>query len=310
MKILFVWTGITRCAGDCWRALQALPGVELKIVIDAERSPSLEREILHGLDYEIAAGEGWKWAEDGKFCPDVVFAVGWHSRIVRAFVGRADWRAVPKVFCFDMPWRWQFRCIMARFVLRRYLRSFRAAYVPGVASERYAKWLGFRRIYKGFLSMDIGRFSPPDPSLPRQGFLYVGRNAPEKRVDLIRNAYERYRSAGGTWTLECHHHTPYSELPQIYAGHACLVLSSAFDPWPLVALEAKAAGCEVILSDRCGNRLELETRVVKFGDVGALAQEMLMVEGAARPVRRQDLGFWNCREWATRTLAISREVTR
>lgn len=309
MKLLFVWTGITRCAGDCWRALQALPGVELKIVLDAARNPDLEKEILHGLDYEIADGEGWRWSAEGSFRPDVLLVVGWRSKVVRAFAERPDWRDVPKVLCFDMPWRNVPRCWAARFVLWSYLRRFRAAYVPGASGERYARWLGFRRIHRGFLSMDIGRFTPSEPLSDRKGFVYVGRAASEKRLDLLERAYARYRALGGTWEIDYHHRTAYSDLPRVYAEHACLLLASAFDPWPLVALEAKAAGCEVVMSDRCGNRLELEARVVKFGDVEAMAREMLAVERAGRLPARQDLGFWNCREWAARTLRICKEMT-
>ena len=100
MKILFAWTGVTSYMADCWRRLQSLDGVELKVVVENVHSGSaFEGErVLGGLDFALvesgargdAAGgllDGWK--------PDVVFAVGWHSLLMRDLVRRDDWRDVP-----------------------------------------------------------------------------------------------------------------------------------------------------------------------------------------------------------------------
>ena len=375
MKILFVWTGVTSYMADCWRKLQQLPDVELKVIIEPVTSGKEfnAAQVLHGLDYQLVSskdkvkdkGEGERRRVN--FCsydtkkednvhrspsplaftfsrPDIIFAVGWHSKVVREIVTRKEWRDVPKVCCFDLPWRWQFRCIAAKFVLRPFLRRYSAAYVPGQACERYAKWLGFRKIYKGLFSIDAGRFEVEVEVRGgrRTNFLYVGRMAPEKRVDLIERAYARYRELGGTWTIDYYGGKNFrgpEEMPRIYAEHACLVLASAFDPWPLVALEAKAAGCEVIQSDRCGNRFELDTRVVPFGDVEALARMMVKVEnevevrgGGGRrtdkvlvsadagkerksnfhcppPPSTSTLNNYDCSTWAKRTLEIAKELT-
>ena len=315
MKILFVWTGITQFAGDCWRALAAQPDVSLKVVVDARRDEGLAGAVLRNVDFV--------WADDPPSMeverPDVLFAVGWRSRVVRSFVERADWRDVPKVMTMDMPWRWKFRCIAARFVLWRYCRRFRMVFVPGASAFRYARWLGFRRIERGLLAIDVHRFAEASRKVPvagRRGFLYVGRDSVEKRLDLTRRAYERYRELGGRWEIEFHHKTPYTDLPGVFARSACLVMSSAHDPWPLVVLEAKAAGCDVIVSDRCGNRLDLEAKVVPFGDVEATARAMLDVErgfaqkaGNALPAENA-LRFYDCSEWTRRVMGICREVRR
>ena len=100
-----------------------------------------------------------------------------------------------------------------------------------------------------------------------------------------------------------------ADMPRLYASHACLVLASAFDPWPLVVLEAKAAGCSVIMSDRCGNRFELGARVVRFGDVEGMARAMLDEErGSAPEAAEQPLDFWSCAQWARRTLSFAEEI--
>ena len=98
------------------------------------------------------------------------------------------------------------------------------------------------------------------------------------------------------------------ELPRIYHDHACLLLASAFDPWPLVALEARTSGCEVIQSDRCGNRLELDTHVVKYGDVEMMAEKMLDVEHGAKAGRSVNLDEWDCAAWCERVMKICKEM--
>ena len=126
MKILFVWTGLTSYMADCWRRLRAAADVELKVVVDnvhSGRAFDAER-LLGGLDYALVDG-GKNYFEDvavflGGWTPDVVFAVGWRSPVVRRLVERADWRGVPKVCCFDMPWRWSLRCVAARWAQFKY----------------------------------------------------------------------------------------------------------------------------------------------------------------------------------------------
>lgn len=341
MRILFVQTGIPCCLADCWRALRRQEGVELRIVImcvDADSSIDVKKA-LQGLDYVLfppAAFDRCDAAEIRRrisaalpeaFRPDVVFATGWHSRAVRAMVTDAALTETPKVCCLDMPWRWKFRCIAARFVLRSFLRHYDAVYVPGRLAAVYAKWLGFRRIFKGLLSIDVAKFSSAGEANERSGFLYVGRFAPEKRLDLLCRAYERYRALGGTWSLDLygagdaiplpssrllhpsvHPFVQPDELPQVYRSHACLLLTSERDAWPLVMLEARAAGLEVIASDRCGNCDELGAFKVKYGDVGQMARQMLAVERGARNPAGGDLASYDCPSWAVRTLEIAREV--
>lgn len=309
MKILFVWTGVTSYMADCWRRLAAQPGVELKVVVeDVDSGKEFDRaQVLAGLDDDI---EGWR--------PDVMFAVGWHSRVVREMVSRQDWSGIPKVCCFDMPWRRSLRCIAARWVLRPFLRNYAAAYVPGEICARYARWLGFRDVRTGLFSIDMERFRAARADGTHAGFLYVGRMSVEKRVDLIEAAYQRYRELGGSWHIDYCGGVNFvrpEDMPRVYAAHACLVLASAFDPWPLVVLEAKSAGCDVIMSDRCGNRFEIEARVVRFGDVDGVAREMLAVERGGVTTKNtectgssENLGRYDCREWAVRTLAFAKEL--
>ena len=307
LKILFVWTGVTSYMADCWRALAAAPGVELRLLVEPHDSgKEIDRDrVFQGL--KVAFGD-----DLGNWTPDVIFAVGWHSPLVRSIVRRFP--AVRKICCFDMPWRPKLRCVAARFVLWRYLRQFEAAYVPGAAAAKYARWLGFRQIHTGLFSFDHSRFAPPiaaanESALSnRRGFLYIGRHSSEKRLDILRRAYSRYRELGGVWKLDFYGGANFvqpAEIPAVYHAHACLLLTSEFDPWPLVVLEAKAAGLAAIVSDRCGNAAELGARAVPFGDVEAMAHAMLEFEREPRQLCR-DISRYDASAWTARTLAIAK----
>ena len=357
MKILFVWTGVTSYMADCWRALAAEPGVELKVIVEqvaSGREFKADR-VLAGLDYRLVVqhpnantieqSNNRTIEQTNGWLPDILFAVGWHSKVVRAFVTRADWRNVPKVCCYDLPWDGSFRRIAARWVLGGFLRHYAAAYVPGVACERYAKWLRFPKIYKGLFSIDAEKFggkATVGGTKPgRRDFLYVGRFAPEKRLDVLIRAFARYRQLGGTWRLDLygagelpdlseqsglltpavraalgvHGFIQPDAVPGVYAAHGCFVLASDFDPWPLVVLQACANGMPVVVSDRCTNHYELVREngiLFPHGDVEAMAAAMLRVEceGLVGEAGRQLAEPYDKAEWTRRTLGICRELVK
>ena len=79
------------------------------------------------------------------------------------------------------------------------------------------------------------------------------------------------------------------------------------------------AGCDVVMSDRCGNRFELTgVRVVGYGSAEAMADEMLRVERAwknrgeaisnASEKTCKGIEKYDCREWAGRTLRLANEL--
>lgn len=323
MKVLFVWTGLTSYMSDCWRRLAAEPDVQLKIVIavsDRDGTGFKAAEVLDGLDFTIV-GEGEKWDPSSVgIRPDIVFAVGWHARICRDAVVYGPWADIPKVCCFDMPWRWKLRCILAPLALGGFLRHYRAAFVPGAVCSRYAKWLGFKRTFKGLFAIDTERFSRPASTADRSYFLYIGRNSSEKRIGDIVSAHGLYREKGGKLELrlcgkglEGGFVRP-EEVPSLMHNAAAVILASEFDPWPLVLLEAMSAGCPVIASDRCTNRPELgkNWRVFRCGDVKALAGEMLAV-GREEREAAEDIELarrYDYKEWVRRVKAIIEEVAR
>jgi len=251
---------------------------------------------------------------------------------------------VPKVCCFDMPWRWKIRCLVAPFVLGRFLKNYRAAFVPGEVCARYARWLGFKSIHKGLFAIDTGKFLDVTPRIRSSSsgtlgeyavslrsdsailgvqspgyFLYIGRNSSEKRLDDIRAAHRLYCKQGGKLELRMYGKgleggfvTP-EEVPALMQGAAAFVLASDFDPWPLVLLEAMSAGCPIIASDRCTNRPELgkNWHVFKVGDVKELAKAMLAIKPCSDAERVENMELarqYDCVAWVKRVMKIAEEV--
>lgn len=307
-KVLFVWPGLTGYMGDCWRELSNRSGIELKVIVDTTDTwfggGFKAEEVLRGLDWATELPRVW--------CPDVVFAVGWRNRLCRDAVLRPDWRDVPKVCCFDMPWRWQFRCLAARFVLRDYLRHFNAAFIPGVVASRYAKWLGFERIYEGLFATNTKRFGGRSGG---EGFLCVGRDVPDKGMDILRAAHSLYRSRGGTLPLRIVSGIRPDALGRIYAMADCFVLASRWEPWGVVLAEACAAGLPIICTDACGARHEVVREgvnglVVRKGSVAALANAMAHIGDLNGEYGRKLAEPYSCRVWSGRVLKIVGDLTQ
>lgn len=333
MKILFVWSGVTSYMSDCWRTLAARAGVELKIVIAERRggygTAFRNEEVMRGLDWQLQTDTretsltyGWR--------PDLAFIVGWHEPVCRAYAQDARLRDVPKVCCFDMPWEWRLRKLAARFVLAPYLRKFSAAFVPGEVAARYAYWLGFpdNRVYRGLFGIDTDRFAARETA--EGDFLFVGRLSPEKRIDVLAAAYREYRERTtepcgldvygvgecepllrGLPGVTLRGFVQPTALPQAYARSRALVLPSAWDPWPLVVAESCAAGLPIICTDHCWNVPELvkgNGRVVKSGDVQALAEAMQNVSSLDGAVGKTLVAAYSCDKWVERILQMAKDL--
>ncbi len=314
MTIIFLWTGATGYMAACWRALASRPGVRLKVFVEVNRGGATayrHEEVLHGLEYHLRfTGDPLDIealrAEVAAMRPDILVILGWRCRMCRAVAEDAVFAAVPKLFAFDMTFAFTLRKVLARFVLRHYLRRFAGAVVTGERSALYARYLGFdeSRIERGLIGLDTVRFGEAQKTrvasgaYPRQ-FLFVGRYTREKRVDLLLQAYQQYRAqVSDPWPLTCCGMGPDGcllascegvtdlgfvqpgEMPDVFAHHGALVITSDYDPWPLVIAEAAAAALPVICTDACGSHVELvrsyyNGRVCGTGDVDGLAAAMV-----------------------------------
>lgn len=362
MTIVFVYTSITSYMADCWRALQAHSSIRLKIFIEEKRVATTAFEphqVLTGLDsslfYDDDASRFQKVCDAiERISPDAIFIVGWRSKLSRRVAFCGALKRIPKVLIFDLPWELSLKKLIAPLVLYFYLKRFHVAFVPGERAAKYARWLGFqdsefrnkdsRWIERRFFSVrpPIRQMFAERLSRKEKRFLFIGRYAPEKRIDLLVAGYQYYRSrletADRPWTLSCYGMGDEAaclrdvpgitdcgfmqpqELEAIHAAHDVFVIASDFDPWPLVIAESVAAGLPIICSEACGNHVELikENGIVcKTGDAKALGTAMLTMHRKSDAERNQmgceGLQYitpYTCTAWAEHVKMIVADLQR
>ncbi len=333
--------------GDCWRELAKRRGVTLRTVIavpqqidDTSFDAAHElRELDVMLVPDIAdfhKGEVIKSLES--FQPDVIFIVGWRSPVCRAIAESSELRHVKKIIVFDLPFRFTVRKLLAPIVLHRYLKLFVGAFVPGCEASRYACWLGFPRenVHTGLFSTNMERFEGTPKHQKTKRFLYVGRYVKEKGLDVLIEAYGRYRSrVSEPWGLDCAGTGPLKsmfanetgvtdcgfvspdKLDEVYLKHGVFILPSKHEPWGVVLAEACAAGLPIICSDACGGRHELVKGngiIFPKGNVEALTDAIVWMHEHADELL--EMGFrgkalaenYSCEAWADRVTGIASKV--
>lgn len=219
------------------------------------------------------------------FNPDAVLICSWdvggYRHIGRQLKGRTlriltmdnQWLATPKQ---------RAGVALARFIIQP---AYDAVFLPAEPQARFARRLGFSHdlTIHGLYVGDYDMFSSVAASR-REGssphsFLYVGRLVEDKAIDVLMEAYQRYRtSVDEAWPLRIVGAGPDerlcrgvegvhlegfvqpAQLPNIFAEAGAFVLPSRFEPWGVVIHEAAAAGLPIVATDACGatSRLVLD----------------------------------------------------
>lgn len=324
MNIAIFWTGVTEPMAACWRELAARPGASLTVFVDVPDAPDTayrHEDVLAGLDYHVHRTERSldRQALERQIAaaaPDAMVILGWRSPMCRFAAESPAFAAVPKWIAFDMTWAPTVRKFLAPLVLRRYLRRFAGAIVPGERAAEYAAWLGFpaARIERGMYGLDTAacaesfRARAALAAWPRR-FLYAGRYVREKRIDVLVAAYRRYRSlVSDPWELTCCGMGPATqlfagvegirdlgfvqpaEMPRIRTEHGAFVIASDYEPWGHVIAEAVASGLPVVCTTACNAGLELvrpefNGRVVAPGDVSGFADALRWIHDRESDLR-------------------------
>lgn len=348
MKIAVLWSELSGYLNACLKVLAAEEGVELFVahVPSSAEAPFDETQFAwmenrYVWECEVDAKELLSRLE--RFRPDAILCVNWHNRGYRKVLRHFRGRAV-RIFASDRPWVGNARQWLGVAGSRAYLHSLsEAMFVPGERQARFAQRMGFRQgsILRGSLSCDHERFSAihraraMEVAEPRS-FVYVGRFAPEKGLDVLVRAYGSYRSmCTEAWPLKCYGAGSLGglldgidgieakgfcqpdDLPNEFIEANCLLLPSLRDAWGLVVHEAAAAGMAVIVSDAVGASVHLvqdgyNGYVVETGDASELARAMLRYTSLSRNERsemgenshRMSLQFTPTR-WAHTLLAKS-----
>lgn len=311
MRVAVLWTRLSGYMNACLKALVQTEGVELFVAdMEASADAPFDESIFSWIDNR------YQWGDDldadrlisrlEAFRPDVIVCANWHYRAYRKTLKHFNGRAI-RIFTSDRPWLGRPRQWLGIVTARLYLHPIcEAFFVAGERQVVFARKLGYSldRILRGVYSCDHDKFAAIHgerkalPSEPR-AFVFVGRFSPEKGMDVLVDAYRRYRArAADPWPLICYGTGPLQHmidsvegieckgfcqpdaLPAALLQASCLVLPSVFEPWALVVHEAAAAGMSVIVSEAVGASVHLvqdgyNGYIVDTGDADELAQAML-----------------------------------
>lgn len=213
--------------------------------------------------------------------PDVAVVSGWVNKNYLAIAKQLRSRGGVVVTGLDNPWRATMRQYGAALSCKfGYLdRFFSHVWVAGPEQYEYARRLGFarNRVLFNLYSADLdlfhraytGNLESKRRRYPHR-FLFVGRFAPEKGLDVLASAWKRIEAVRGDWELYLVGNGPMretltemggvvvkdflqpEELLREVAAAGCFVLPSRREPWGVVVHEFSASGMPLILSDEVG----------------------------------------------------------
>lgn len=322
MRASFLWSAPTGYLAACLIEL-AKSGWELQL-LSRDTDPgaaALFRELDAALDWHRLAPSDYGDAAAVRdrvtaFSPDSIVVSGWHNPAYKALVGDPAMARTGRAMTLDTPWRGTLRQRLGRYRIAGYLRRMHAIVPSGERARQAAINLGAppERIHNHFCGYDAEGFAAAriDGARP-EGFLFVGRYAPEKGLATLDEAYRRYRAAvEAPWPLHLcgrgtedgglagaegvtdHGFVAPEDLPGVMRAVGCFVFPSLYEPFGVALLEAAGAGLPVIASDAVGASVEClrdhaSGYLFPAGDPGALAERMERIHRAG-PERRAEMG--------------------
>ena len=230
---------------------------------------------------------------------------------------------------YGLPW---LRPSVTRYIARFHARS-RRVYTPSEPARDDLHRMGISNVEVWGRGVDVAQFTPErrdDAWRRRLGigdglvFLHVGRLAAEKNVQLILDAFARFRAAhphvdawlvvagAGPSLPALRHAAPprvaflgnldrHAVLPSLYASADAFVFASETETLGLVVLEAMASGLPVIATPAGGvaDNLRDGENGLAFPPRDADAMARCMARIALDPLLRGRLGA-NALRWARR----------
>ncbi|MGH9211167.1 MAG: glycosyltransferase family 4 protein [Acidimicrobiales bacterium] len=319
-RVAVLWA---RLSGYVHASLRALADQGAEVLV-FHREPEADAPFDHGVVGTGLRAHTWTDDADGAvieaaladFDPHAVVINSWHRKAYRR-AGRALRGRSLRILAMDNQWLGTPKQWVGVLTAPALLRPvYDAVFLPGSTQAEFARRLGFpaERTLWGLYSCDYPTFQAVaarrGATVLPEAFLFVGRLVPSKGVDVLAEAYRRYRAhEPDPWPLvvagtgpeeallrdvpgvEVLGFTQPDDLPAVYQRSGCLVLPSRFEPWAVVIHEAAAAGLPVVCSSACGasTRLVLDGYngvVVTPGDAGGLAHALTRIHRSTDHERR------------------------
>lgn len=290
MRIVICHMGYTGYAAACWRALSMLPNVNLK-VYSPETEHGYDSHVLSGVVAEVIPNDEFESKHfPSAFCdkvvtdnPDAIIVGGWSSLAFRTAVYDKRLTSVRKLLLIDTMWTGSWRQLASRWAYHSYFRNFDGVIVAGERGRQFARWIGFgpEEIFTSSYGFDAPAFQDclacrQKKSWPHR-FIYVGRYVPIKGVDILVEAYEKYRRRFGSeaWELHCFGRGALDfkltgvpgivdrgflqpkDLPTALTEAGVFVLPSMKDPWGVALVEGAGAGLPLIASDEVSSSVDV-----------------------------------------------------
>ena len=289
MKIAILWTKLSGYLNSCLIQLASRKDVDLFVShqVSSNDAPFDKEQFAWMTNRLIWRSEKELLNLDRRidsFAPDILIFVSWHlapyRQIARSLTDRA-WRVLAMDNCWNGTWKQYLGALTAPIYVRPLAD---AVFLPGERQAVFARNLGFKQsqIMRGlyacsreqFEAVHLERISHGRP-VPR-AFIFVGRFIAEKGIDVLVEAYRKYRTVSRSpWPLICCGNGPMrpmledqpgiriegfvqpNRLPDLMGSAACLVLPSKVEPWAVVVHEAASAGLALLVSENVGSAVHL-----------------------------------------------------
>lgn len=312
IRVAFVWPDISGYMAAVWRDLSKFEDTELFVLaFQAKTDSSFSDEIMKDINsylLNLEERENFQFIKNIilEFNPDIILIGGWFHKHYRRLAFQKEFFKVKFIMGMDTPWKNTFKQKIAPYLLYKYLNKMSKIVVSGERSWQYGLYLtkDSSKLYKGlyginFRDISLSFENRVKKSWPKR-FLFIGRYINIKGIDILINAYNLYKSQckDEPWELICCGQGPYEniiaktpgivnlgfvqpyEIPEIFSNAGVFILPSRYDPWPLVLVEACAAGLPIICTDACGSSVELVRSyyngiIINQNDANKLSQAMI-----------------------------------
>jgi glycosyltransferase involved in cell wall biosynthesis len=291
IKPLIFWEGFPPC-GLLTKQVAQLYGDDLKLLGTKATVPFKGLEQLLGRSIDWMENPNDIWDRREEFADrNLIVHTGWAHPGWLKFDRWIKKRGAKVVVAVDNNWKGTLRQYLGSIWFRLWLkRHFDAALVPGRSASELMQFLGMpaNRIFTGYYGAYEHMYKPGKRLKDRRSeFLFVGQLIHRKGVDILLEAYKKYRSNGGVWDLRILGSGPFEkdckgdgivfegfgqvDLVSLRMQEArCLILPSREDHWGTVVCEAMASGMPVIASRWVGASEDL----IRNGMNGYIFEDM------------------------------------